>query len=146
MKYKRQGQIIRIIKDNKVRTHEQLIELLKTSGYNVTQATVSRDIKELGLIKVPDEEGSIYAQALPAKDSSERINSFAESVKGIECAMHTVVVKTYPGMASAVAASIDDLMEKEIIGSIAGDDTILIIARDIDDAQKISEKLRRLFK
>lgn len=146
MKYKRQGQIIRIIKENKIKTHEQLIEHLKKSGFNVTQATVSRDIKDLGLIKIPDDTGSIYAQAVSAKDTADRINSFADSVRSIESAMHTVVVKTYPGMASAVAASIDDLMKNEFIGSIAGDDTLLIIAHDSDDAQKISEKLRRLFK
>lgn len=147
MKYKRQGQILKIIKDNKIRTHEQLIEELNKSGFSVTQATVSRDIKEMGLIKVPNAEGgSVYAVASRiADDGDKHINIFSDTVREIDCALHTVVVRTYPGMASAVAASVDSVMRTEFLGSIAGDDTLLIIAANEKKAMEISEKLRKIF-
>ena len=146
MKYKRQGLIIRIIKENKIRTHEQLIEKLLEAGFKVTQATISRDIKELGLVKVPDKGGAVYAEPSSVHASAEHINSFADTVRSIENAMHTVVVKTYPGMASAVGASVDDIMKNEIVGSIAGDDTLLIITKDVNHAQEVTAKLRKLFR
>ncbi|MGN0149981.1 MAG: arginine repressor [Clostridia bacterium] len=147
MKYKRQGQILKIIKDNKIRTHEQLIEELNKSGFSVTQATVSRDIKEMGLIKVPNAEGgSVYAVASRISDDGDKhINIFSDTVREIDCALHTVVVRTYPGMASAVAASVDSVMRTEFLGSIAGDDTLLIIAANEEKAMEISEKLRKIF-
>jgi transcriptional regulator of arginine metabolism len=147
MKYKRQGQILKIIKENEIKTHEQLIEELNKAGFSVTQATVSRDIKEMGIIKVPNPGGgSIYSVASGlSSDHDKHINIFSDTVREIDCAMHTVVVKTYPGMASAVAASVDSIMKHEFLGSIAGDDTLLIIASDEDKAMAISEKLRKIF-
>lgn len=146
MKYKRQGQILKIIKSKKIKTHEQLIEELSKSGFSVTQATVSRDIKEMGLIKAPDPEGgSMYAMASGISGEGKPINIFSDAVRDIECALHTVVVKTYPGMASAVAASVDSAMHNEFLGSIAGDDTLLIIASDEEKAADIMEKLRKFF-
>ncbi|MDD6484832.1 MAG: arginine repressor [Clostridiales bacterium] len=146
MKYKRQGQIIRIIRENKIRTHEQLIEKLSEAGFKVTQATISRDIKELGLVKAPDKGGAVYAQPSEPRSTSERVSSFADTVLNVECAMHTVVVKTYPGMAQAVAASMDELMKNEIIGSVAGDDTILVVTADENAAHRAAEKICKLFK
>lgn len=146
MKYKRQGQILKIIKSKKIKTHEQLIEELNKSGFSVTQATVSRDIKEMGLIKAPDPEGgSVYAMASGISDDGKHINIFSDAVRDIECALHTVVVKTYPGMASAVAASVDSVMRNEFLGSVAGDDTLLIIASDEEKAAEILKKLRKIF-
>lgn len=146
MKYKRQGQILKIIKSKKIKTHEQLIEELNKSGFSVTQATVSRDIKEMGLIKAPDPEGgSMYAMASGISGEGKPINIFSDAVRDIECALHTVVVKTYPGMASAVAASVDSAMHNEFLGSIAGDDTLLIIASDEEKAAEIMKKLRKFF-
>ncbi len=147
MKYKRQGQILKIIKDNKIKTHEQLIEELHKAGFNVTQATVSRDIKEMGLVKVPIAGGgSVYSAASAVADRTDKhINLFSDAVREIECALHTIVIKTYPGMAPAVAASVDSAMRGEFLGSIAGDDTLLIIASDADKASEISEKLRKIF-
>lgn len=147
MKYKRQGQIIRIIKEQPVKTHEQLIEALNESGYSVTQATISRDIKDLGLVKVPHPDGgSVYAVSqdiAPASDSN--LDVFAQTVIDIDCALHTVVIKTYPGMASAIGVAIDGALKNQFLGSIAGDDTVLIIASSVDGANKIAEKLRKLF-
>ena len=133
MKYKRQGQILRIIHEKNIKTHEQLIGELNKCGYNVTQATVSRDIKELGLVKIP----------LP--DGDRRINMITDTVISVDYAMNNIVVKTYPGMASAVAASVDSSMRNEFLGSIAGDDTLLIIARNEEKAAEIAEKLIQLF-
>lgn len=148
MKYKRQGQIIKIVKSKQIKTHEQLIDELARAGYSVTQATVSRDIKELGLIKVPvPGGGSVYSVSHSLEEDSERkLNMFSDAVIDIDNAMHTVVIKTYPGMANAVAASVDSIMKNEFLGSIAGDDTVLIIASDPEAALGITENLRKSFK
>lgn len=148
MKYKRQGQIIKIIKEKDIKTHEQLIDELEKAGFTVTQATISRDIKELGLIKIPVQGGgSIYSISDIAESSADKkIDMFLDTVINVECALHTVVIKTYPGMAQAVAASVDSLMKHEFLGSIAGDDTVLIIASDVNAAEEINEKLRKIFK
>ena len=148
MKYKRQGQIIKIIKEKPIKTHEQLIEELEKEGYSVTQATVSRDIKDLGLIKVPVQgNGAVYAISHGAADGTDKnINMFSDTVLDIDSALHTVVIKTYPGMAQAVAASLDSIMKNEFLGSIAGDDTVLIIASSLEAAAEITEKLRKTFR
>ncbi len=147
MKYKRQGQIIKIIKEKQIKTHEQLIDELNKAGYNVTQATVSRDIKDLGLIKLPVQGGgSVYAVSqISEQDSDRQLNMFSDAVLDIDCALHTVVIKTYAGMAQAVAASVDALMKNEFLGSVAGDDTVLIIAASPEFAADIAEKLRKTF-
>lgn len=147
MKYKRQGQIIKIIKEKQIKTHEQLIDELNKAGYNVTQATVSRDIKDLGLIKLPVQGGgSVYAiSQISEQDSDRQLNMFSDAVLDIDCALHTVVIKTYAGMAQAVAASVDALMKNEFLGSVAGDDTVLIIAASPESAADIAEKLRKTF-
>ena len=148
MKYKRQGQIIKIVNEKQIKTHEQLIEELTKSGYDVTQATVSRDIKELGLVKAPSQSGgSYYSMPSEASDNSDKhLNLFSDTVRGISSALHTVVVRTYPGMASAVAASLDSIMRSDILGSIAGDDTLLIITPSEDAAVEVAARLRKIFK
>lgn len=147
MKYKRQGQILRIIQEQNIRTHEQLIGELQKKGFSVTQATVSRDIKELGLIKIPlPGGGSVYSSSSDIPEELDRrINMITDTVRSVEYAMNDIVVKTYPGMASAVAASVDSAMRGEFLGSIAGDDTLLIIAADENKAEELCTKLRRLF-
>lgn len=147
MKYRRQGQILKIIHEQNIQTHEQLIKELNKKGFNVTQATVSRDIKELGLIKIPmPGGGSVYStpKDIP-EELDRRINMITDTVRSVEYAMNNVVVKTYPGMASAVAASVDVSMRGDFLGSIAGDDTLLIITSTEEKAAEITEKLRKLF-
>ena len=147
MKYKRQNKIISIVKSKRVHTHDELIDLLRADGYNVTQATVSRDIKELGLIKIPAGDGSqIYSLPEPATENIARMDLVSDSVKNVVAAMHTVVINTYPGMASAVAAAVDGAMRRYILGSIAGDDTVLIITADPDQAAELSKRIRNSFK
>lgn len=148
MKQKRHSRILKIIKDEDVKTQEQLTELLRSEAFEVTQATVSRDIKELGLVKVPSAGGGYkYAFANRVKtESSQHLNIFAKAVTGIDYAMHTIVVKTYSGMAQAVAASLDVLIGQEVLGTIAGDDTILVITENAEEAAKLSKKLEKLFR
>lgn len=147
MKYRRQGQILRIIHEQNIQTHQQLIRELNKKGFNVTQATVSRDIKELGLVKIPlPDGGSIYSASSNIQDDIDRrINMITDTVRSVEYAMNNIVIKTYPGMASAVAASVDSAMRGEFLGSIAGDDTLLIITSTEEKAAEISGKLRKLF-
>lgn len=148
MKQKRHSRILKIIKDEDVKTQEQLTDLLRKEEFEVTQATVSRDIKELGLVKVPSSGGGYkYAFASRAKaESSQHLNIFAKAVTGVDYAMHTVVIKTYSGMAAAVAASLDALIGQEILGSIAGDDTVLIITENPEEAARLAKRLEKLFK
>lgn len=148
MKYKRQGQILKIIHEKNIKTHDQLIRELEKSGFSVTQATVSRDIKELGLVKIPlPDGGSVYSSSKEIPDELDRrINMITDTVRSVDYAMNNVVVKTYPGMASAVAASVDASMRGDFLGSIAGDDTLLIITRSEEKAAEITEKLMKLFR
>lgn len=148
MKYKRQNAIIKIVKTKPVRTHDELIAELFNEGYRVTQATVSRDIKELGLIKVPSVNGtSVYSVPEPMNVvTPTRIDMVSDSVKEINTAMHTVVINTFPGMASAVAAAIDGALKNDILGSIAGDDTVLVITRSESMAMETENRIKTLFK
>ena len=149
MKYKRQGEIIRIVREKQIKTHEQLIDELEKAGYDVTQATVSRDIKELGLIKAPSNSSAGAYYIMPSgisENTDKHINIFSDAVKDIIPAMHTVVIKTYPGMAPAVAAAVDSVMCKEKVGSVAGDDNVLIISASAENAENTAQKLRKIFK
>lgn len=147
MKQKRHRRILNIISEKDVKTQEQLTEELKAAGFMVTQATVSRDIKELGLIKLPLSDGSYkYAVTKEEKnDTREHLAIFSRSVISIQSAMHTIVIKTQSGMANAIAASLDTFITHEIVGTIAGDDTILIITENPDNAEEVAAKLIKMF-
>ena len=133
MKANRQKKIMELIKNNIIETQEELVRALNEDGYNVTQATVSRDIKELGLVKISlDEQRSRYAapQAYNRRNVSNRLKRlFQDSVVGINDSENLILIKTLPGTANAVASCIDNLDAQEIIGTVAGDDTILVIAK-----------------
>ena len=147
MKKKRLSTILKMISERDIQTQTQLTEALLEEGYAVTQATVSRDINELGLIKIPSPDGGWkYATGIKGvADKREHITIFSKSVTTIDYAMHTVVVKTYPGMAQAVAASLDSITLEDVLGSIAGDDTILLITKSEANAIKVAEKLEDMF-
>jgi len=148
MKYRRHSKLLNIISNKEIQTQEALLEELKNEGFNVTQATVSRDIKELGLIKIPA-AGNIYKYALPSAakpDSDKHIAMFSDAVISVAYALHTVVVKSFPGMAPAVAASLDSMIDTEILGSVAGDDTVLIITESPEKAEQVAVKLNKIFK
>lgn len=148
MKYRRHSKLLSIIASKDIQTQEALLEELTKEGFKVTQATVSRDIKELGLVKIPSNDGSTYKYSLPAarQDSDRHTQLLSDAVISVNFALHTVVAKTFPGMAPAVAASLDSIMEGEILGTIAGDDTVLIITEDVDKAERLAKKLNKIFR
>ena len=144
MKYNRHSKILDIIDRNVIETQEELAEKLKELGMDVTQATVSRDIKELRLAKVMTSDG-IYKYAAFATTetiiSNKLVKIFTESYVSGDYANNIVVVKTLPGMAPAAASAIDSLKWTDVVGTIAGDDTVLIVCR----AEKIAEELVNKF-
>ncbi len=150
MKFKRQAAIVDIVTNSEVKTQEELSERLRTKGFPTTQATISRDIKELRLIKVSSESGG-YKYATPQMNSESlhmpRLkNIFKECVLKVDRAQNLVVVKTLVGMANAAAAAIDAMKIDEIVGTIAGDDNILIILHDNEDSQKFCQTVSELLK
>ncbi|HOA55953.1 MAG: arginine repressor [Acetivibrionales bacterium] len=140
MKYSRHAKILELIEKYHIETQEELAEKLKEHGMDVTQATVSRDIKELRLIKVMSDNGSYrYASISPNESniSNKLLRVFAESFVSCDYANNLLVVKTLPGMAQAAASAVDSLKWADIVGTIAGDDTIMIVCR----TEKIAEEL-----
>jgi transcriptional regulator of arginine metabolism len=145
MKAQRHIKIREIIASMEIETQDELVEELKKAGYNVTQATVSRDIKELQLVKVPTSKGT-YKYSLPVDD--KRFNpvkklkrTLQESFVHIDYSENLIVMKTLPGNAHAVGALMDHLEWEEIIGTLAGDDTILIVCRSKDKAPELVERI-----
>lgn len=142
-KGQRHIKIREIIANNEIETQDDLVDRLKTLGYNVTQATVSRDIKELHLVKVPLIDGR-YKYSLPADQRFNPLQklkrSLVDAFVSIDAAGHFVVMKTLPGNAQAVGALIDNLDWDEIMGTICGDDTCLIICRAPEHTSVISER------
>jgi len=129
MRYSRQNKILELITTNTVETQEQLCQLLKDAGYDVTQATVSRDIKELQLIKTLDADGRYkYSQLKGTGFISERfVKIFRETITKITPAGNLIVVNTLSGCASAAGEAIDSVDFPHIVGSIAGDNTLLLV-------------------
>ncbi len=149
MKISRHAKILEIIERNEIETQEELAEELKKNSFNVTQATVSRDIKELRLIKVMSQNGKYKYSALKELDSmlTERlVKMFSESVLNIDYAGNIIVIKTFSGAAGAAGEAIDAFDIKDIIGTIAGDDTIFILIRDVDKVERVIEKFKKLMK
>lgn len=143
MKFKRQAAILDIITSNEIKTQEELSAHLRERGYTATQATISRDIKELRLIKVASHSGG-YQYSTPDQSGSvthmNRLkNIFRECVVKVDRAQNLVVLKTLVGMANAAAAAIDAMKIRDIVGTLAGDDNILVILRTNEDAEKFCE-------
>lgn len=147
MKNSRHTRILEIIGDYVIETQDDLIEKLKESGYPVTQATVSRDIKQLGLIKTATKDGG-YKYTVARGDSSSNENKLKnimrETVVNAQDAQNIIVVKTFPGMANAAAAALDTLAGEAVIGSIAGDDTIFIVVRNDEDAMEFTNFIKEI--
>lgn len=149
MKISRHAKILEIIDRNIVETQEELADELKKNGFNVTQATVSRDIKELRLIKVLSENGKYKYAALKEHDTmlSERlVKMFTESVLSIDYAGNIIVIKTFSGAAGAACEAIDAFDIKDIVGTLAGDDTIFVIIRDVNSVEYVMERFKKLMK
>lgn len=132
-----------IIANNEIETQDDLVFSLKSAGYNVTQATVSRDIKELHLIKVPLSDGR-YKYSLPADQRFNPLQKLKRNLMDafvrIDSAGHLLVLKTLPGNAMAIAALIDNLAWDDVLGTVSGDDTILVICRTEKDTEIVSSR------
>lgn len=147
MKTSRHAKILELIQKNDIETQEELSAQLEREGYHVTQATVSRDIRELKLTKVALNSGKQKYVAL--NETSEDLTAkytrvFREGFVSMDMAQNILIVKTVSGMAMAVAAALDHMNCNEIVGSIAGDDTIMCAVRTVDDTVSLMGRLRRL--
>lgn len=150
MKQKRQEKILEIISNNNVTTQGNLMDLLEQNGFTATQATLSRDMRELRLVKVMGENG-LYKYAVPSNEKVTELGTkfrsiFAEAVIGVDYAFHIVVLKCHTGMANAACAALDNMKIRDIVGSIAGDDTIFILLRTEQQALKFVSEIKQIIK
>jgi len=149
MKSARQIAILELISERVIETQEELAEALRKRGFQVTQATVSRDIKELRLVKVLSGDGT-YRYATSDKNENtlnERlIRMFSETVISVSSAYNQIVLKTLPASANIAAETIDSLQWPEILGTIAGDNTILMIVRSIEDVKPVVDRLNSMMR
>jgi len=143
MKSNRHTKIVELINKFAITTQEELLEYLKADGFDVTQSTVSRDIKKLRLTKALDQNGK-YRYQSPQSNIANTKNNFTalidSSVISVDYAMNMVVVKTYAGMAQAVCAAFDSMQYEYVVGTIAGDDTIFIVCKNEEFAKKYSRE------
>ena len=149
MKRARQAEILNIIQAVDVETKEQLLDELKARGFSATQATISRDIKELRLVKELSGGGYRYASSerKGLADSDARLrNIFKEGVTSVDRAQNIVVVRTMPGLASAACSALDSMEIPGMVGSLAGDDTGILIMRDNDAAERFNQEVHKLLK
>lgn len=140
MKNRRQEAILEIISGQPVSTQEELIMLLEQRDIKTTQATLSRDIQQLSLVKQRDELGTVRYM-LPVSAVKEK-TLFQEAVLSVDYAMNTIVLKCRAGMAQGTCAAIDSVKHEGVVGTIAGDDTIFILVRSEADAKKLSKKFK----
>ena len=147
MKKGRHGKITELIENYDIETQDELAERLRDAGFQVTQATVSRDIRELKLTKVAMKSGrqKYAAWETAGEELSEKyIRVLRDGFVSMDMAQNILVIKTVPGMAMAVAAALDALNISEIVGSIAGDDTIMCAIRSADDTVAVMERLKKI--
>ena len=140
MKKERQNAIIALISKKDIETQEELTEELQKLGFLATQSTVSRDIKELRIVNKNKYKYSV--KSADVSDATAKYhNILMETVTSVDCAQNLLVVKTYPGMANAAAAAIDSICKHEIVGSIAGDDTIIAVLHTTEEAKNTCKKI-----
>lgn len=136
-----------LINKHRIETQEELAEYLNKEGFKVTQATVSRDIRDLKLTKVPTDDGK-QKYAVHQKDESEMSEKYIRVLKdgfvSMDMAQNILVIKTVSGMASAVCAALDAMRWNEIVGSIAGDDTIMCAIRSVEDTVSVMDKISKI--
>ena len=148
MKSNRQKKILELISEKSIETQEQLLKELQDSGYKSTQATISRDIKELRIIKTLDGFGA-YRYSVPQGRDGNMFDArfriiFRECVTSMDYAQNLVVIKTMPGLGAAAGANIDALHMSTVIGTLSGDDTALVIMRDTESAMEFCEEIRKM--
>ena len=146
MKRNRQEKMLELISRYEIDTQDELIARLRDCGFEVTQATISRDIRELKIAKMMTGKGS-YRYVLPKQTASGAGQKFStaliDSIVSVDSACNIVVIKTYPGLANAVAVGIDNLNFSQILGCVAGDDTIFIVSPDNEGAEAVSARLKK---
>ena len=147
MKTKRHSKILELISEKDIATQEDLLVYLRESGFDVTQATVSRDIKELRLVKTMVSDGK-YRYSPASSDSNSDVSTkyavFSQSAKSVDYANNMIVIKCYTGMASAACAVLDAMNHEGIVGTLAGDDTIFVLMRDEKLAIALVDTIRKL--
>ena len=148
MKNNRQAMILEIISQENIETQEQLLSRLQARGINSTQASISRDIKQMHLIKQPAGQG-VYRYAV--SDNRNRLNFaeklrtiFRESITSIAYAQNIVVIKTMPGLASAACSALDNMELPYVVGSLAGDDTAFLLMKDTESAEAFCEEIKEM--
>jgi transcriptional regulator of arginine metabolism len=149
MKEQRHRKILELIKEYEIATQEELADRLIDSGYLITQATVSRDIRELGLIKMSVDGGNQKYVAVSSTETvmnDKLIRILRDGFISMDLAQNILVIKTVSGMAMAVAAALDALKWQEIVGSIAGDDTIFCAVRNVNEAYEAMNKIKKILK
>ncbi len=147
MKKNRQERILQLIQEENIETQEELADRLSEEGFVVTQATVSRDIRELKIGKIPSGNGKQKYAVLTHDDAhlaDKYIRVLRNGFVSMDSAQNILVIKTVAGMAMAVAAAVDAMKLKEIVGSIAGDDTIMAAIRTTEETQVVMEKIREM--
>ncbi len=145
MKTNRHTKILELINKYPITTQEELIDYLRNDGYDVTQSTVSRDIKQLRLTKVLLPDGKYRYQASSGTEKGAKNNFgaiFSSAVVSIDVAMNIVVIKTFSGMAQAACAALDMMSFDSVVGTLAGEDTIIVVCRDIENAQKAADSFK----
>ena len=147
MKINRHAKIVELINKYHIETQEELADYLNREGFKVTQATVSRDIRDLKLTKVPTDDGKQrYAvnQQAETKMSEKYIRVLRDGFASMDKAQNILVIRTVVGMANAVCAALDAMEWKEIIGSVAGDDTIICVVRSEEDTVSVMDKIKKI--
>ena len=147
MKVNRHVKIVELVNKYDIETQEELADRLRAEGFQITQATVSRDIRDLKLTKVPTDDGRQKYVVLKATENALRdkyIRILKDGFVSMDMAMNILVIKTVSGMAMAVAAAIDEMRWNEVVGCIAGDDTIMCAVRTIEDTAAVMDKIRKI--
>ncbi|MBE6549769.1 MAG: arginine repressor [Ruminococcaceae bacterium] len=150
MKSERQARILELITKFEIETQDDMMNRLREEGFAVTQATVSRDLRELQLTKSLTARGtyrySVSASKNHIRNNAKLSSAMADSITGVEYSLNNVVIKTYPGMAQAVASGIDAMNMHDILGSVAGDDTIIIITKNTESSEQIRSRILEIMK
>mgnify|MGYP001112467003 CR=1 FL=1 len=150
MKSKRHEKILELIRDNDIETQEQLLQQLQENGFNTTQATISRDIKQLHLVKEPTGQGryryAVSVQKTKLNFADKLRTIFRESVVSVEAAQNIVVLKTIEGMAQGAAFALDNMGDTDIVGTLAGDDTIFLVFHDTIQALDFCEQVKQMLR
>lgn len=148
MKNDRQSMILEIISRENIETQEQLLNRLQVRGIRCTQATISRDIKQLHLIKEPVGQG-VYKYAVSGNRTklnvAEKLRTiFRECITSIDCAQNIVVIKTMPGLANGACSALDNMEMNDIVGSLAGDDTAFLVMRTAESAELLCQEIKEM--